>query len=75
MQAWEGGLEYFLSDAPGGKVLDQVAEILTAPANGGKIVRRAMNSTDLPPHGPTLALFPNVLTFNPAHHHDSVNYV
>ena len=74
-QAWKGGLENFLSNAPGDGAVEDVAEVLTATSNGGEIVVRTMNSTTIPKHGPGLGMYPSYLTFDPDHHKRELNYL
>ena len=75
MQAFENGLENFLSNAPGDGVDDDVADILRTATNGGEVVVRTMNGTAIPRHGPALGMFPSFLTFDPDHHHSAFTYL
>jgi len=75
VQAWIGGLEHFLSNAPSDSSVEDVAEILTSTSNGGEIVVRTMNSTAIPKHGPGLGMYPGFLTFDRDHFHGAVTYL
>jgi len=75
LQAWIGGLEHFLSNAPSDSSVADVAEILTSTSNGGEIVVRTMNSTAIPKHGPGLGMYPGFLTFDRDHFHGAVTYL
>ena len=74
MQAFSGGLEHFLSNAPGDN-LNKVAEYLGATSNGGEVVVRTMNGTTIPKHGPALGMYPSFITFDPQHRRASLTYL
>lgn len=75
LQSWKGGLENFLSNAPGDGAVEDVAEVLTTTANGGEIIVRTMNATGIPKHGPSLGMYPSYLTFDPDHHERELSYL
>ena len=74
MQAFNNGLEHFLSNAPGDN-LNDVAEFLESTTNGGEIVVRTMNGTAIPKHGPALGMYPSFLTFDPEHRQATFTYL
>ncbi len=74
MQAFNNGLEHFLSNAPGDN-LNDVAEFLESTTNGGEIVVRTMNGTAIPRHGPALGMYPSFLTFDPEHRQATFTYL
>lgn len=74
-QAWEGGLEHFLSSAPSNSAVNEVAEILTDTSNGGEIIVRTMNATAIPKHGPALGMYPSFLVFDRDHHYNALTYL
>lgn len=74
MQAFENGLEHFLSNAPADN-LNDVADTLQSVTNGGEVVVRTMNGTALPQHGPALGMFPSFLNFDPDHRRSAFTYL
>ena len=74
-QAWEGGLEHFLSSAPSDSAVNEVVEILSDTSNGGEIIVRTMNATAIPKHGPALGMYPSFLVFDPDHHYNALTYL
>ena len=74
-QAWEGGLEHFLSSAPSDTAVNEVAEILSDTSNGGEIIVRTMNATSIPKHGPTLGMYPSFLVFDRSHRYNALTYL
>ena len=71
VQAWEGGLEHFLSSAPSDTAVNEVAEILSDTSNGGEVIMRTMNATSIPKHGPTLGMYPSFLVFDRDHRYNA----
>ena len=56
LQAWDNGLEHFLSSNPPEDVLPDVADILYDSSEGGEIIVRSMNGTAPSPHGAALGM-------------------
>ena len=75
VQAWEGGLEHFLSSAPSDTAVNEVAEILSDTSNGGEVIMRTMNATSIPKHGPTLGMYPSFLVFDRDHRYNALTYL
>ena len=72
-QAWEGGLQYFLSTDPPEQLVDSVADTLSQSTDGAVVVR-AHNGSQPLPHGPALAFYPSVINMSPGRHNATFSY-